>query len=182
MLNLCMWQPYRSQSVFKMKENMLKILRHITFLFSFVLCYGFINPPDKKQDFSAANSITVIVNLSNPTNDLTKKQLKGIFKGEVLRWPDKKKIILAVMKSSTPIGKITAEKILNMSANDMDQYYLMQVFQGKITAPKTFESTEDLKNFVANTQGAIGIIDQSNLSNNLKAIKIDGSEAISSVK
>jgi ABC-type phosphate transport system substrate-binding protein len=161
------------------KESAMKITHQLPLLFLILLSFSFKSIKLNNRQISGADSgISVIVNSTNSTNELTKKQLKALLKGEVVRWPDKKKVILAMMKSNTTIGQQTAEVILNMSANDMDQFYLSLVFQGKLTAPKTFESSDELQAFVANNPGAIGVINEGQLKEAVKNIKIDGQNTV----
>jgi ABC-type phosphate transport system substrate-binding protein len=153
----------------------MKRAKQLIVLFFLLLSFGFKSIKLNNQPVSSADAgIIAIVNSANSTNELTKKQLKAFLKGEIVRWPDKKKIILAMMKSNTTIGKQTAEIILNMSANDMDQFYLSLVFQGKLSAPKTFESSDELQAFVAANPGALGIINEGQLKETVKNIKING--------
>ncbi len=120
----------------------------------------------------------VITNTSNTTEELTKKQLKALLLGETTRWRDKQKVVLAIMKSNTPMGKLVAENLLSISPKDIDKHYLTMVFQGKIAAPKSFTSESELRAFVSQTPGAVGIIEKSNQGEATKVIKIDGSENI----
>jgi ABC-type phosphate transport system substrate-binding protein len=121
-------------------------------------------------------TMQVITNSTNNIETLTKKQLNALLMGETTRWQNKQKVVLAIMKSNTPTGKLVAENILSISAKDIDKHYLTMVFQGKISAPKSFNSETELRAFVANTPGAIGIIGKSNVDESTKVIKIDGSE------
>ncbi len=120
--------------------------------------------------------VQVITNNSNTIDALTKKQLRSLFLGETTRWKDKQKVVLAIMKSNTPMGKLIAENVLDVSVKDMDKHYLTMVFQGKISAPKSFTSESELRLFVLSTPGAIGIIEKSNVGEAPKVLKIDGSE------
>jgi hypothetical protein len=55
-------------------------------------------------------------------------QLKSVMRGEKLRWPDGSKVIIALLKSTTPIGVNTSRKIYNMSPNELNKYWLALVF------------------------------------------------------
>jgi ABC-type phosphate transport system substrate-binding protein len=123
-----------------------------------------------------AMTVQVITNSANTIETLTKKQLNALLMGETTRWQNKQKVVLAIMKSNTPTGKLVAENILSISAKDIDKHYLTMVFQGKISAPKSFNSETELRAFVASTPGAIGVIGKSNVDETTKVIKIDGSE------
>lgn len=89
-----------------------------------------------------------------------------------MRWPDGTKVIIALLKSSTPIGVSTSKKIYNMSANELNKYWLALVFQGKADAPNFFNSESELEDFVSQTNGAIGVITRPTANN--KVILIDG--------
>ncbi|HEX8330267.1 MAG TPA: hypothetical protein VF629_22240 [Hymenobacter sp.] len=99
-------------------------------------------------------------------------QLRSTLKGEKLRWPDGSKVVIALLKTTTPIGQNTSKKIYNMSANELNKYWLALVFQGKADAPNFFNSEAELADFVAQTTGAIGVVNQPAPSS--KTITIDG--------
>lgn len=90
--------------------------------------------------------------------DLNMPALKSVLKGEKQRWSDGTKVVIALMKTSTPVGGSTSRKIYNMSANELNKYWLALVFQGKADAPTFFNTVSELENFVAQTPGAIGVV------------------------
>jgi ABC-type phosphate transport system substrate-binding protein len=147
-----------------MKQRTNKLIFFWVFGLKIILFSAFVSNGQNHED------ITVITHVTNSVNNLKIKQLRSILKGEVTRWTDKKKIVLALMKSNTSTGTLIAEKVLNMSPNDMDQFYLAQVFQGNISAPKTFNTVEELKTFVSNTPGSIGVIGKLIADENLKIL------------
>jgi len=51
------------------------------------------------------------------------------------------------------------------------------VFQGKAQAPVFFSSTTELENYVAQNQGAIGILNKSSINTEIKNILIDGQKS-----
>jgi hypothetical protein len=103
-------------------------------------------------------------------------QLKAVMRGERLRWPDGSKVVIALMKSSTPIGINTSQKIYNMSANELNKYWLALVFQGKADAPNFFNSEAELEEFIAQTTGAIGVVNQPLTAG--KTVLIDGRKSL----
>jgi hypothetical protein len=72
----------------------------------------------------------------------------------------------------------TAQKIYNMSKNRLKRFWLDYSFAGKGQAPISFNSQAELKNFVARNPGAIGIIDQSNSTGDIKVVTIDGKNVL----
>ena len=137
------------------------------FVFSLLLL-GCCRGPAHAQDMN----LVVIGNGNGVPADLKLVQLKSTMKGEKLRWPDGSKVVIALLKSTTPIGQNTSKKIYNMSANELNKYWLALVFQGKADAPNFFNSEAELEEFVAQTTGAIGVVNQPATGN--KTITIDG--------
>ena len=117
-------------------------------------------------------NLVVIANGKGVPPEMKMVQLKSTMRGEKLRWPDGSKVIIALLKSSTPIGINTSKKIYNMSANELNKYWLALVFQGKADAPNFFNSEGELEEFVSQTNGAIGVVNQPSAGS--KTISIDG--------
>ncbi len=117
-------------------------------------------------------NLVVIANGKGIPAEMNLAQLKSTMRGEKLRWPDGSKVVIALLKSSTPIGVDTSKKIYNMSSNELNKYWLALVFQGKADAPNFFNSESELEEFVSQTNGAIGVITHPTASN--KIVFIDG--------
>ena len=138
------------------------------FFFSLVIFLLYDTLPTQAQDVN----LVVIANGKGAPSEMKMTQLKATMKGEKLRWPDGSKVIIALMKSNTPVGTNTSKKIYNMSADELNKYWLALVFQGKADAPNFFNSESELEDFISQTKGAIGVVSQAAPSN--KAIIIDG--------
>lgn len=120
--------------------------------------------------------ITVIANGKGAPVEMKMNQLKSVLKGEKQRWPDGTKVVIALMKTNTPIGSNTSKKIFNMSGDELNKYWLALVFQGKADAPNFFNSESELEAFVSQTQGSIGVVGQADGSS--KLLLIDGKKAL----
>jgi hypothetical protein len=121
-------------------------------------------------------SLVIIANGKGVPAEMNMAQLKSTMRGEKLRWPDGTKVIIALLKSSTPIGLDTSKKIYNMNANELNKYWLALVFQGRADAPNFFNSESELETFISQTNGAIGVIAHPTL--NSKIILIDGKRSL----
>ena len=124
--------------------------------------------PANSQDVNLA----VIVNAKGAPAEMNMNQLKSTMKGEKLRWPDGSKVVIALMKTNTPVGQNTSKKIYNMSSDELNKFWLALVFQGKADAPNFFNSESELEEFVSQTKGSIGVVNQISPTN--KSILIDG--------
>lgn len=120
--------------------------------------------------------ITIIGNTESVPDDLTMIQLKSVLRGEKLRWDDGTGIKIALMKTNTPVGKSTCDKIYDMSGNELNKYFLALVFQGKVKAPTFFNSVSELESYVSQTPGAIGV-SQNAAADLIKIVSIDGKKA-----
>ena len=147
----------------KNKYNVEKLLKNVCiFLFSICFCSF-----EQQMDFA------VIISPETAITEMTFNDLKIVLKGEKQRWKDNTKIMIAMMKSSSPTGNDISKKVYGMSGDAINKYWLALVFQGKATAPVFFESESELKAYVSKTKGAIGVI-SANAVGNEKSILIDG--------
>jgi hypothetical protein len=101
-------------------------------------------------------------------------ELKSVMKGERQRWNSGAKVIIALMKTSTAVGKNTAQVIYNMSGDALLKYWLAQTYQGNAHAPKFFNTKSELEEYVAENPGAIGVIDPPPANNEVKIVSVDG--------
>jgi ABC-type phosphate transport system substrate-binding protein len=152
---------------------MKKIVKNL--LLSFILIASIIS-------LSSATSadepnIMVIANEKGAPSTLTMKELKSIFQGEKQRWNDGTKISIAFMKSSTPVGSATSKKVLKMSGDQLNKFWLALVFQGKAKAPFFYGSASEVESFVSQNAGAIGVVEAGYQVKGVKVISIDGKKS-----
>ena len=119
-------------------------------------------------------ALVALGNQSGAPSMMKLSELKSVLMGEKQRWENGNRVIIALMKTNTPIGKATSAKIYDMSANELNKFWLALVFQGKAQAPNFFNSPNDLETFFAQNPGAIGILDNSMADPEIKSIIIDG--------
>jgi hypothetical protein len=122
--------------------------------------------------------LTVIGNPKGPPAQLRVSELRSIFLGERQRWRNGNKILIALMRPHTEVGKNTCEKLYDMTGDELKKFWLAQVFQGKAEAPVFFNTIAELQAFVAENPGAIGIIDQSPPLPSTVVILVDGKKQL----
>jgi hypothetical protein len=125
----------------------------------------------------AQNNLTIIGSIESVPPEMEMSKLQAVLKGEKMRWDDGTKVKIALMKTKTPIGTITSDKIYDMTGNELNKYFLALVFQGKVKAPAFFNSESELEAYVAQTPGAIGVL-QNTGNDQVKIIVIDGKKRI----
>lgn len=121
--------------------------------------------------------LTIVGNAQSVPSEMNMNQLKSVLKGEKLRWNDGSKVVIALMKTNTPVGTNTCSKIFNMTGDQLNKYFLALVFQGKVKAPNFFNSVDELEFFVSHTPGAIGVLHKAN-DKDLITILVDGKKQI----
>jgi ABC-type phosphate transport system substrate-binding protein len=126
---------------------------------------------------NAQDNLTIIGSIESVPAELDMSQLRAVLKGEKMRWDDGTKVKIALMKTNTPIGTITSDKIYDMNGNELNKYFLALVFQGKVKAPAFFNSESELEAYIAQTPGAIGVV-QNTGNDQVKIVLIDGKKEI----
>lgn len=123
---------------------------------------------------SQDKNLVAIGNQTGVPATLKLSELKAVMMGEQQRWKSGNRVLIALMKTTTPLGKQVAEQIYDMTSDGVNKYWLALVFQGKAQAPNFFSSVAELENFVAQNPGAIGILNKQSNSDDIKTILIDG--------
>ncbi len=144
------------------------------FNFIFTLFLGLLLPLSVNAQ---ENPLTVIGNAQSVPSEMNMDQLKSVLKGERLRWNDGSKVVIALMKTNTPVGTATCDKLYNMTGNELNKHFLALVFQGNVKAPTFFNSVNELKAYVEQTPGAIGVLQNGN-DEFIKIILVDGKKHI----
>jgi hypothetical protein len=120
--------------------------------------------------------LSIVSHVKGAPQDMKLNTLKSVLKGERQRWPDGTKITIALMKTNTPAGNAICRKIYNMSADELNKYWLALVFQGKGQAPVFFNSSAELEAFIAQTPGAIGVTTAN--ATNAHTITVEGKKVL----
>ncbi|HEY9363405.1 MAG TPA: hypothetical protein VIQ00_09105 [Chitinophagaceae bacterium] len=136
--------------------------------FVFFICTSNVNAQDM---------LTVIGNNKGVPAQMRMNQLVSVLRGERQRWSDGTKVVIALMKTNTPVGMVTLRKVYNMTENEFNKKWLALVFQGKADAPTFFNSVTELENFVSQTPGAIGILNSVS-NNSTRSITVEGKKGI----
>ena len=118
--------------------------------------------------------LVVITNKKGAPEEMKMTELRSIMMGERQRWKDGNKIRIALMKPSTQTGISTCKKIYDKDGDEVKKFWLGLVFQGKADAPVFFNSEAELKTFVSENEGAIGIVEIFVNTPDIKMVSIDG--------
>lgn len=122
-----------------------------------------------------AQSLAIVVNPSNPVQNLSFGELRKIFLGERSAWPHGRKIALAMLDYGWPERQSVLRQIYRMNEDGYDDHFAKGVFRGEIfVAPKALASPEIMRKFVFNAPGGIGYLRTSDVDDSVKVLRIDG--------
>src|SRR5205085_9826281 len=70
------------------------------------------------------NTLTVVANEKGAPAEIKMAELKSVLMGEKQRWSNGKKVVIVLMKTSTPLGVIVSKKIYDMSGDEVKGFWL----------------------------------------------------------
>ena len=140
------------------------------------LCFG--SAPNSsslpKPQIASEQNLAVVVNLSNPVQNLSMPELRRIFLGERSHWPNGRRITLVMMETGQPERDVVLRDICQMNETDFNNHFLHGVFTGEVfVSPETLATPVGVRKFVFNVPGAIGYLRVSDLDSTVKALRID---------
>ena len=123
------------------------------------------------------NTLTVVANEKGAPAEIKMTELKSVLMGEKQRWSNGKKVVIALMKTSTPLGSMVSKKVYDMSGDEVKGFWLKISFAGKADAPKFCNTPEELLAYVSENEGAIGILDKMTDTHDVKVVSVDGKKS-----
>jgi phosphate transport system substrate-binding protein len=120
-------------------------------------------------------SLAIIVNNSNPINNVSLTELRKIFTAEETRWVGGHRVTV-VMREPGQAERSTALRLIyRMSERDFNRYFLRGTFTGETqSVPKTLATAAGVDRFVFNVPGAIGYVRASEVGDSVKVVRVDG--------
>jgi len=125
------------------------------------------NPPEQ--------NLAIIVNTSNPVDNLSMSELRHVFLGERRHWPNGRRITLVMMEPGEPERKALIREVCQMNESDFSRHFLHGLFTGEVfVSPKTLASPVGVRKFIFNVPGAIGYVRATDVDSSVKVIRVDG--------
>ena len=106
----------------------------------------------------------IIVNSDNLISEISKKDLKNIYRMKKRNWAGGSVIQPVNLKIDNEVRKDFSEKILGKKPKEMERYYLKRALSGKGQPPKILETEEDVIKFVSWNKNAIGYVSSADSS------------------
>ena len=124
----------------------------------------------------AAVELAIIVNKSNPNDNLSFSELREYFMAERGNWPGGAGKVRVVMREPG-VGEREAvlRLVYDMDEKGFNSYFLGKKFRGELLEePRLRASTPDMIKTVANLPGAIGYVRSEEVDASVKVLRVDG--------
>ena len=119
-------------------------------------------------------ALAIIVNRSNPVDDLSLTELRRVFLGERGHWSNDRRITLVMREPGEPERKAMLRDVYKMDESALKNHFLRGLFTGDIlVSPKILASAVGVRKFVFYSPGAIGYVRLSDVDSSVKVIRID---------
>jgi ABC-type phosphate transport system substrate-binding protein len=120
-------------------------------------------------------ALAIVVNRSNPVDELSFRDLRKIFLGERSHWPNGRRIAVAMLEYGQPERASILRQVYRMSEERYRDHFVTGMFRGDVfVAPKTLASPVIMRKFVFNAPGAIGYLRSSDVDGSVKVVRIEG--------
>lgn len=123
---------------------------------------------------AADDSVAIVVNRSNPVENLSFTELRKIFLGEQTHWSNGRRITVVMLEPGKTERQAVLAQIYKMGEKDFNNYFLHGMFTGEIhAAPKALASSAEVRKFVLNVPGAIGYVKGPDVDDTVKVIRVE---------
>lgn len=124
---------------------------------------------------AAHDALAVIVNRTNPVENISFAELRQYFLGERTRWPNGRRVAIALSDAGRPEREAVLRIIYEMREQDFHAHFLRAKFTGEVLEePRPLETAARIVNFVLLRDGAIGCVRAGEVSPSVKVLRVDG--------
>jgi ABC-type phosphate transport system substrate-binding protein len=118
--------------------------------------------------------LVIVVNRSNPVDDLTSGELRKIFLGNRSHWPNGRRITLVMREPGEPERDTIVHQVCGMTEEQLNRHFLHGLYTGEIlVSPKILSSPVGVRKFIFNVPGAIGYLRTGDVDQTVKVLRID---------
>lgn len=136
---------------------------------------GELLPSDPQGRPVADDCVAIVVNRTNPVENLSFAELRKVFKGEQSHWSNGRRVTVVMLESGKTERQAVLSQIYQMDDKDYNNYFLHNMFTGEVhAAPVALASSADVLKYVLNVQGAIGYVRTMDADESVKIVRVDG--------
>jgi len=108
-----------------------------------------------------AGKYLLIVNKSVDEKNLSKKELKKVYRGKIRQWDSGVQIQPCYLDAGTKSGAAFFKGLLKVKPKKFKKFWLKMIFKGNGPAPIEESTINGVIDFVSSNQGGVGIIPES---------------------
>jgi hypothetical protein len=163
--------PLREPVQNVLEENNRKAIK----LAAFALPHAF---PALQGGFSTyrdlADSLGIVVNRSNPVENLSFAELRKIFLGEQSHWSNGRRITVVMLEPGKQERQAVLTQIYRMDDKDFNKHFVQAASTGEVhSTPKILANSSEVLKFVFNVPGAIGYVRVTEADDSVKVVHVD---------
>jgi hypothetical protein len=118
--------------------------------------------------------LVIVVNRSNPVDDLSSAELRKIFLGNRSHWANGRRITLVMREPGEAERSTVLRDVCGMTEDQLKNHFLHGLFTGEIlVSPKILSSPMGVRKFIFNVPGAIGYLREEDVDPTVKVVRID---------
>jgi ABC-type phosphate transport system substrate-binding protein len=126
------------------------------------------------EQASGTEPLVIVVNRSNPVDELSFPELRKIFLGNRSHWSNGRRITLVMREPGEPERTTVLRDVCGMSEDQLKNHFLHGLYTGEIlVSPKILSSPTGVRKFIFNVPGAIGYLRLGDLDPTVKVLRID---------
>ena len=119
-----------------------------------------------------ANQYVVVAHPQVETKRLERRELGAIYLGVKVYWDGDQRISPAILEDDSPVTKAFLEDVLHLDSGRFHMRWKQRTYSGGGAPPRVFRSSQELREFVEKTPGAIGIVDAAGENTGLRVVQV----------
>lgn len=121
-----------------------------------------------------ADSLGIVVNRSNPVDNLSSAELRRIFLGQQSHWSNGRRVTVVMLETGKQERQAVLAQICQMDDKEFNKHFSEGLSTGQIlAAPKTLSTSTEVLRFVYNVPGAIGYLRVTEADDSVKMVHVD---------
>lgn len=118
--------------------------------------------------------LAIVVNRSNPVDELSSSQLRAVFLGFRDHWPNGRRVTLVMRDIDDSERSVILHDVCGMTEQQFRTHFVRGLYNGEISmSPKILSSVPGVRRFIFNVPGAIGYLRLSEVDASVKMLRID---------
>lgn len=129
-----------------------------------------------EEQSTPSEPLAIVVNRSNPVDNLSYAELRTIFLGGRGYWSNGRRITLVMREPGEPERKTILRDICGMNEDQFKTNFLRGLYSGEIlVSPKILDTPYGVRKFIFNVPGAIGYLRVSDVDATVKVVRLNES-------